>query len=198
MGRKRTLLYGKAVNDRVGPESKLFRIWKAMWQRVETHSAYTDVSICRDWRLYSNFEKWALNNGYEYGLQLDKDLLSPSGVMYSPFTCCFISSALNKALVVSKGSAYRGLPLGVYHHGVATYQAKISKAGKTTTLITHPDVEVCHQAWKRRKAQNLENLIPLQSSSRVKARLRSLVTALRVDSSILYTKESFFKLGWTS
>jgi len=196
MGRKRSLICGKAINDRVGPESKLFQVWKAMWQRVETHSAYKEVSICKEWELYSNFEKWALFNGYEPGLHLDKDLLSPSGIMYSPHTCCFITADLNKALVVSKVKEGRGLPLGVYHHGSATYQAKISKAGRLTNLITHPDVKRCHQAWKRRKAQNLEELVASQSSPRVKARLRCLITALRVGSSILYTKEAFFKLGW--
>jgi len=40
-----------------------------------------------------NFYNWAIQAGYEKGLQIDKDLLSANktGKLYSPELCCFVT-----------------------------------------------------------------------------------------------------------
>ena len=55
------------------------------------------VTVCDEWKDYQTFKKWGLANGWEKGLQLDKDKLSVSkpGKIYSPEFCCFLTSKEN-------------------------------------------------------------------------------------------------------
>lgn len=53
------------------------------------------VTVCDEWIKDKNlFCEWALNNGYEAGLQLDKDIRG-NGLLYSPDTCCFVTAKEN-------------------------------------------------------------------------------------------------------
>lgn len=75
-----------------------YSVWRNMLRRCYTtsHNCYHKVSVCEEWLIFSNFKKWYENN-YHEGYQLDKDLLG--GKLYSPDTCVFIPSKLNKNLV---------------------------------------------------------------------------------------------------
>lgn len=58
------------------------------------------VTVCSEWlESYDAFADWALANGYEDGLELDKDILSAKlGInppIYSPHTCMFITTRDN-------------------------------------------------------------------------------------------------------
>jgi hypothetical protein len=45
------------------------------------------VVVCEEWRHdYESFLHWSLNNGWQKGLELDKDILG-NGLLYSPSTC---------------------------------------------------------------------------------------------------------------
>lgn len=49
------------------------------------------ITVCDQWRNdYQKFLDWALLNGWEKGLQLDKDIKG-DGKIYSPETCCFVT-----------------------------------------------------------------------------------------------------------
>jgi hypothetical protein len=53
------------------------------------------VQVCDEWRYNSKaFRLWAYANGWEKGLQLDKDIKG-AGKLYSPETCCFVTRAVN-------------------------------------------------------------------------------------------------------
>ena len=59
------------------------------------------IAVCDEWRnSKDSFVNWALANGYEEGLDLDKDILSRKlGIgpaIYSPDTCCFVSRRDNQ------------------------------------------------------------------------------------------------------
>ncbi len=57
------------------------------------------VKVCKEWdKNFMAFYNWALSNGWEKGLELDKDKLAPtqSGKLYSPKTCCFLTPKENK------------------------------------------------------------------------------------------------------
>jgi hypothetical protein len=48
---------------------------------------YKDIKICKDWYDFDNFKNWALNNGYEDGLTIER--LNVFG-HYEPSNCCWI------------------------------------------------------------------------------------------------------------
>lgn len=83
----------------------LYAIWCGIKDRCycKTDKAYDryggrGVVMCDDWKNdFMAFFNWAVANGWERGLCLDKDKLSPnrSGMMYSPEYCCFISRQEN-------------------------------------------------------------------------------------------------------
>jgi hypothetical protein len=65
--------------------------------KCESYSFYggRGVSVCDEWvNDYKVFLKWAKENGWKKGLQLDKDKLG-NGFMYSPSTCCWLTQSEN-------------------------------------------------------------------------------------------------------
>ena len=56
----------------------LYKRWKAMRWRCNiknpNHHLYSDkgIMVCKEWNNYKNFEKWALLNGYDRSLTLDR------------------------------------------------------------------------------------------------------------------------------
>ncbi|SDX85350.1 hypothetical protein SAMN05660923_03051 [Tepidimicrobium xylanilyticum] len=72
---------------------KLYSIWKAMLARCENkkHPAYKDyggrgIKVCDEWHDIRTFIKWANNNGYKEGLELDR--IDNNG-NYEPSNCRF-------------------------------------------------------------------------------------------------------------
>ena len=85
-------------------QNRLYRIWKGMKGRcyVKTNTAYKNygakgVTICDEWKNnYSSFKDWALANGYEDGLTIDR--IDPFG-NYEPSNCrwsTYLEQAHNK------------------------------------------------------------------------------------------------------
>jgi hypothetical protein len=53
------------------------------------------VIVCDEWKTdFIAFYRWAISNGWEKGLQLDKDIKG-SGKIYSPDTCMFVTGDEN-------------------------------------------------------------------------------------------------------
>lgn len=53
------------------------------------------VKVCYEWRHnYKRFYKWCMENGWEKGLQLDKDIKG-NGKLYSPNKCLFVTPEEN-------------------------------------------------------------------------------------------------------
>lgn len=84
----------------------LFWVWVAMRERcyTSTHPSYPayggkGVYVCVEWLNDAGaFIEWALANGWQQGLHLDKDLKSRVLGLpphYSPLTCQFISASEN-------------------------------------------------------------------------------------------------------
>lgn len=54
------------------------------------------VIVCEEWKNdYQKFLDWALGNGWKEGVELDKDTKG-DGMLYSPETCCFVTSKKNQ------------------------------------------------------------------------------------------------------
>lgn len=79
--------------------SKLRRVWQGMHERCEipTHKSYAyyggrGIGVCAEWATFPPFEKWALANGYELGLKLDR---RENNEGYSPDNCRFVTHEVN-------------------------------------------------------------------------------------------------------
>lgn len=117
------LIFGVGVNDSTTPvrvDGKLkppYALWYSMITRCyspKSHqrtSTYEDCSVCKEWWLYSNFEKW-YNENYIEGGHLDKDILVKGNKCYSPETCSFVPREINNLIENARRS--RGnTPMGV-------------------------------------------------------------------------------------
>lgn len=91
--------------------TKLHNKWMAMIYRCynKSNNSYKNygakgVTVCEEWiNSYTAFKQWALSNGYEEHLELDKDILcNAKGIypkIYSPNTCMFIERSLNRRVI---------------------------------------------------------------------------------------------------
>lgn len=92
---KKNLLHGLANHP-------LNTVWGNMKSRCYNpanknyrHYGGRGVRVCQEWvDSFESFCNWAINNGWESGLQLDKDIKG-NGLLYGPNTCCFVSSKDN-------------------------------------------------------------------------------------------------------
>lgn len=79
--------------------TSLYNTWRGMLNRV-TNESYIDadryvnrgIKVYRPWRKYVTFRNWALNNGYEEGLQIDR---RDNDKGYYPYNCRFVTSVVN-------------------------------------------------------------------------------------------------------
>ena len=60
--------------------TRLYAIWHGMKQRTleQTNKAYENyggrgIEICEEWKNFEKFKQWALKNGYEDGLTIDRE-----------------------------------------------------------------------------------------------------------------------------
>lgn len=78
-------------------------IWVGMLSRcyhpnlLERNPTYADCSVAEVWHNFQNFVLW-FENFYKEGWEIDKDLMSENGKIYSPETCCFLPKKLNLLL----------------------------------------------------------------------------------------------------
>ena len=80
----------------------LYRLWAGIKTRcynknVPDYKNYggRGVVMCEDWKNnFKLFYDWATTNGWQKGLQIDKDIKG-SGLLYSPNDCCFVTRVEN-------------------------------------------------------------------------------------------------------
>ena len=110
----------------------IYKTWQRMAERTTnpkyqaSQPTYKGTWVCEEWKLFSNFLNWCLENGHRKGLQLDKDIVDIGNKCYSPDTCVFVSDALNNLLAYKK-SVNSVLPIGVYYQGFNTEGYKLKK-----------------------------------------------------------------------
>ena len=95
-------------------DKKIYNKWYAMINRCKTdYQFYSNVTICEEWMEFKSFEKWYLENIYDFNgiLELDKDLFSDSKKIYSPDTCCLLPKEIN--LLINAANSKNDLLPGV-------------------------------------------------------------------------------------
>lgn len=76
-------------------KERLYHIWSSMCQRCcnKNNQSYENyggrgISVCEEWRYdYRNFRKWAVENGYQETLTIERNNVDGN---YCPENCCWI------------------------------------------------------------------------------------------------------------
>ncbi len=118
--------------------SKAYDRWHSLLRRSywegyhASDKSYKDVTVCEDWHNFQNFAKWFYEN-YNPEImqdwQLDKDIICSECKIYSPETCCFVPSEINKFFCKSVNKS-TNLPVGVNMNGTG-FKAEVNIGGKT-------------------------------------------------------------------
>ena len=68
----------------------LYDRWRGMLYRCRTHNRYAGrgIKVCEEWHDYNNFKKWALENGFNESLSLDR---TNNNGDYAPDNCRWTS-----------------------------------------------------------------------------------------------------------
>ncbi len=77
----------------------IYEVWKSMVRRCTcpTHKSFhrygaRGITVCEEWLTFQNFYDWSVNNGYQRGLQLDRQ---NNDIGYCPENCCFVTPKVN-------------------------------------------------------------------------------------------------------
>lgn len=75
---------------------RLYSVWRTMHRRCSdpNHGSFKryggrGISVCHEWSSFDSFLSWAVQNGYSYGLSLDR-IDNDSG--YSPKNCRWVTA----------------------------------------------------------------------------------------------------------
>ena len=143
------------------PKGRCDRAWRQMLRRghsenfKEKSRSYEGVSVCEEWRVFSNFEEW-WNNHYVEGWHLDKDILIKGNKVYSPETCCFVPPQINTLFT------QRTRDRGKYPIGVSMVRgrirANVNRYGKNVSLGAFDTPEKAFNAYKIAKEAHIKEV----------------------------------------
>lgn len=81
-------------------ETPLYKVWSGMKQRcynpnAEEYHNYgaRGISVCDEWLVFENFQKWALDNGYAQDLTLDRE---DNNGNYCPANCRWVTQMVQQ------------------------------------------------------------------------------------------------------
>lgn len=139
----------------------IYKAWSDMIHRTMGKSqtyAYMDKSVSSEWKYFSSFRKWALENSYTTGLQLDKDILVKGNKIYGPETCALVPGYVNSCI---KGfERFQGeYPIGVHwssHLKGRPFESMCKIGDKRKRLGRFATPMEAHAAWQLGKAEALE------------------------------------------
>ena len=126
------------------------RCYSEVW--LKRQPSYEGCSVHEDWKYFSNFKTWMMNQDWE-GKALDKDLLILGNKMYGPDTCVFVEQVVNN-FTTERKSAQGQYMLGVYwYKPKSCFKAQVNNpfTGKREHLGYFDTELEAHLAWKSRK-----------------------------------------------
>lgn len=141
--------------------TKIHYMWMNMIARVDKSEHYKDISLCDEWRNdYLAFKEFALNNGYEEGLSIDR--IDGNG-NYEPSNIRFVTRAVQSANRNGDKSRKYNLPKGVYFDKRrTTYFSSITVGGTAHTLGAFKTIDGAMNRYNEFiKLNNLEETYPL-------------------------------------
>lgn len=180
------LVYGVGTNDadykvsRINPNGKqslcpFYAKWRGMLSRCyseheqKRHPTYNDCSVCYEWLKFSSFKSWMIKQDWK-GKELDKDILTQGNKVYSPETCLFVDSKINKLL--NNHKAKKGThPQGVHFSTKAKkFKAIVNANGDNIYLGLFSSSRLAFEAYKTEKYKIISD-VALQQTEPLKSAL---------------------------
>lgn len=193
--KKRGLVYGVGVNDFEGNIYKsehysAFVRWQGMIMRCysdvfqKTRPTYENVTVCDEWKTFSNFLRWHLAQDVE-GKHMDKELIGRDNPVYSPDTVVFIPPELNAFFTDRK--RFTNGAVGVSLKSDGYYHARVMNvfSKQRESLGKFKTVTEAHEAWRKRKEELANQWADKLQSEGYEERI---VTALRK----VYSKDYYY------
>ena len=148
------------VKDKDGKYSRVYMCWMHMIERCyyeknkHLHpSYYGKCTVCEEWLNFQVFAQWYEDNKYEVEgrLHVDKDILYPNCMIYSPETCILTPQRINM-LFMNKPNE-RGLPNGIKKQGKG-YLAKYNGE----ELGTYKTLEEAYKIYSEKKEETIKRV----------------------------------------
>lgn len=157
------MVHGHGIYDLDGntKDNPFYDIWKGMLRRCYSEEylnkfpTYKGTIVCEEWKIFSNFEKWAILN-YKDGYHLDKDIIAGDVKIYSPDTCAFVPSKINLAIREKPSNVCLGV---AFEDRNKPYVVMITKLNSTKKKKYYLSIGEAHKAWQENKIEFLTGLI---------------------------------------
>ncbi len=123
----------------------------------QKHKTYSDVTVCAEWTLFSNFLFWWRGN-HTRDWHLDKDLLKPGNKIYGPEGCIYVPQWLNLLTVDHRAGRGRW-PLGVHFNSEKQkFRAELTAHGRKRHLGYFDTPEHAFRVYKNAKLEHVHSL----------------------------------------
>ena len=155
----------KGQNSKHGMKgTRLYYLWSAMKERCNTPSCSPykryggrGITYCEEWEKFEPFMEWALNNGYNDNLSIDR--IDPDG-NYEPSNCRWVSwkvqgnNRSNNRVLTYKGESHT-ISEWAQITGIksSTIQARLRR-GCTIEEVLETPVDLSKSNRKKRKDEN--------------------------------------------
>ena len=163
----------KRLDGKVVFRCPYYRKWTAILVRAYSdyyhirRPTYSDVTLCDEWLLFSNFKSWMESQQWE-GMVLDKDIIAPGNKVYSPDNCVFVTVAINSLLPNS--AAVRGdLPVGItFANEGKAFRARVCDGdSKRIDLGCFASLDDAVQAYNKAKSDIILQIASEQTDERI-------------------------------
>jgi hypothetical protein len=140
-----------------GKKNRCRKAWDNMMRRCYggRSPAYEGHRVCKSWLDYQEFAAWyhSQPEAYKPKSELDKNILDPLNMIYSPVHCTLVPKQIN--LLFKDSQKLRGrLPRGVYVHPSGLgFVARLSKNGKPLALGRFDLIEEAFEAFKKARQE---------------------------------------------
>ena len=164
----KAIVYGKGIIDvniaidgdehwRAAYKSWYRMLMRCYYVKYKGHyGTYKDCTVCNEWLLLPNFKLW-FDKNYVKGYDLDKDILFRNNKVYSPDTCCFVPSEINK-LIIKRNKKRGSLPIGVYQPKEGLFLAQMGINGKTKTIGCSKSANQAFLLYKSAKEAHIKEV----------------------------------------
>lgn len=172
-----------------GKITRVYDVWRNMIRRCyskedkKSFMSYKAVTVCEEWHNFQNFAKWYEENYYEVDgerTELDKDILIKGSKIYSPETCCFVTSGINN--IFTKSNKIRGVyPIGVTCDSNNGKFISTCKTNRESDYLGYFDtVEEAFSTYKQAKEEYIKQVAD-EYKDRIPKRLYDALYKYKVD-----------------
>ena len=162
-------IIGNGIVVKNGKVVREYALWQTMLERCygtnnrDKLQAYKDCIVSDNFKYYPYFKEWCNKQiGYgNKGWDLDKDILSGLGKIYSEDTCCFVPSEINRCISNKSFNNKYNLPSGIKEHGgrgTKYYSASICEFGENRYIGNYDTVTEAEMAYKTERREYIHRL----------------------------------------